>query len=87
MGTTNTKEDTIIAQTASGDAQATQKTSNGLSRSEILLVTILLVLLACIGYYAVRKYRKNNIRTLRRELNSLALRTTSNVDLQQINHI
>lgn len=82
MGNQHTKEDIVIAQTASGDAQATQKSSQGLSTSEILLITILLVLLGCIAYYLIKKYRKNNIKMLRRELNGLALKAVSNAESQ-----
>lgn len=82
MGNTKTKEEVIIAQTASGDAQATQKISQ-VTTSDILLITLLLIVLGCIAYYIVKKYRENNIKTLRRELNSLALKTSSVLELRQ----
>lgn len=85
MGSTNTKEDIVIAQTASGDAQAIGKTmTNRLTTSDILLITILIIMIACIAYFFVRKYRKSNIKLLRRELNSHVLKATSNLELQQV---
>lgn len=87
MGNTKTKEEVIIAQTASGDTQASQKLSQGLSTTDILLIIVLVILLLCITYYAVKKYRKNNIKLLRRELNGLALKATSINELQQTNNV
>lgn len=82
MGSPHSKEEVIIAQTASGDAQATQKNSRQLSTTDILVFVILILIVLAIIYVCIKKIWDRAINTLRREFNSAVLRNTiSSVEL------
>lgn len=72
MGKTYSKEETVIAQNANGEANASTSQNFGqlISVEKILLIIILIVLLVGAVYFIAKKCQKNAVKVLRRELNA-----------------
>lgn len=68
MGSKQTKEEVIIAQTASGDAQATTKHTEGINHTDIMLIVLIVGASLAAVLYMMRKCKANIVKTLRREI-------------------
>lgn len=76
MGGKNSKEEVIIAQTASGDATSSLK--KGITLSDWLLIILVVLAIMAIVYIILRKNRKGLRRTIRREIYKNELRRSRN---------
>lgn len=75
MGKNQSKhEDLIIAQTASGDAQANQ--NHQLTTSDILLITIAAAIVLGVIVYIIKKWQQNFMRAMRHEISLANIKTT-----------
>lgn len=72
MGKTQSKEEVIIAQTASGDA--TGSLNHGFSLTEWLLIGLLVAVILIIIYLTRSRYKKTLQRSIRREILNHELR-------------
>lgn len=77
MGSTQTKEETIIAQTAAGNGKnsASADTSySSTSVTNILLTVIVVVVLAAVLYAVCRFYKKTHENWIEKQMNRRSLR-------------
>lgn len=77
MGTTQTKEETIIAQTAAGNGKNGATTDQGyssISTTNILLTLIAIVVLAAACYAVCYFYKKMHVKWMERQMNRRSLR-------------
>lgn len=82
MGKQQSKDQVVIAQTATGSSNA-EASQSSMPLNEILIILVVVLLLASIGYYLYKKCRNQTIKTLRRELtrHQLANNNASTYDL------